>query len=102
MKDMGKMLKQAHEMKKKMKEVQDSLSKETVEARTVGGRIYLCMTGEMNVVDVKVHKELLEDGHQKRLQEGLKEAFNEATLKAKKIATDRLTAVTGGLKLPGM
>ena len=102
LKDMGKMMKQAQQMKKQMKRVQDALAKETVEGSALNGQIVVIMTGEMNVVDVKIDAELLDDSQKSRLEKGMKEAINDATLKSKKIATERLTAVTGGLNLPGM
>lgn len=102
LKDMGKLLKQAKEMKSQMKKVQDQLKKLTVEGRGASGKIVVVLTGELEVVDVNIDPELLDKTYHKAFQKEMKKAITEATQKAKNMATEKLSAVSGDLNLPGM
>lgn len=99
MKDMGKLLKQAKDMKSKMKSVQDGLKKLLCVGNADGVEIIL--TGELECKEVNINNDdLLQN--KKALQNAIKKAFNIAAGKAKDAATSQLSSVTGDMKLPGM
>ena len=102
MKNMGKMLKQAKEMKGQMKRVQDQLKKMLVSGYSADKKIEVVMTGEMDVVEVKIEPEYLAPNHQKQLQKELTRAFNEASKKAKTTASSQLSDISKGLNIPGL
>ncbi len=101
LKDMGKLLKQAKEMKAKMKQVQDELKTIKVSG-TFEGKCEVILTGELELVQLTIDPSLLNPNDGKRLEKGLTKAFNEAVKKAKDAATSKLSTVTGGLNLPGL
>ena len=101
LKDMGKLLKQAKEMKSKMKEVQEELK--TLMCSGSSDGVEVTVSGELVCEGILINDEtLLSD--KSRLQNAMKAAFNIASGKAKEAATAKLSAVSGdmNLNLPGM
>jgi len=102
LKDMGKLMKQAKEMKEKMKTVQEDLKRVRVLGKAQGDKIQVSMTGEMEVTEIKIDPSLLTPAEQNNLTNGLINAFNQAAKEAKEIATSRLAELSGGLNIPGL
>jgi nucleoid-associated protein EbfC len=100
LKDMGKLMKQAKEMKSKMKDVQDELKKVIVKGTSRSGKVQVEMTGELDCRSVSIADDLL--ANKSQLESELVDAINSATKNSKDIATQKLSAITGGLNLPGM
>ena len=101
LKDMKKLLDQAKDMKAKMQVVQKELKSTIVEGTDPGSSVKIVMTGEMDCTEVVIlNAELLSD--KAKLETAVKKAVNEAATKAKNIATQKLSAVSGGLKIPGL
>jgi len=101
-KDVGKMMKQAKEMRDQMKKVQDELKTISVSGVAMGGKIEVVMSGELDVVKVTIDPSFLDPRQADLLCKAIKEATNAAAKKAKDLVTQRLSAVSGGLNLPGM
>jgi DNA-binding YbaB/EbfC family protein len=102
LKDMGKLLKQAKEMKEKMKKVQEELKKVKVTATTQNERIKVVMTGELQVTEISIDAFFLATDKKEILEKSIAKAFNDASEKAKQVASTKLSAVSGDLNLPGM
>lgn len=102
MKDMGKLLKDAQEMKKKMKAVQDELKKAVVYGKSKNVLVMVTMTGELDVTKVDIDPSLLSSDKAEVLKKSVLEAINDASAKAKKLATGRLSDISKGMNLPGM
>lgn len=102
MKDMGKLLKDAQEMKKKMKAVQDELKKAIVYGKSKNVLVMVTMSGELDVTKVDIDPSLLSPDKAEVLKKSVLEAINDASAKAKKLATGRLSEISKGMNLPGM
>jgi DNA-binding YbaB/EbfC family protein len=102
LKDVGKLMKQAKEMKTQMKKIQDELKQVLVTGSAMGGKIEVTMTGELDCTSVVVDPALMDPKQAGLVQKALKEAINAATKKAKDVATQKLSVISGGLNLPGM
>lgn len=102
LKDMGKLVKQAKEMKSKMKNVQDELKEIKVTGRSASGNIEVTLTGELVCTDIKIAPSLLEPGMADIMKKQLKEAFNEAAEKSKQLATSKLSDISKGFNIPGL
>lgn len=100
LKDMGKLLKQAKEMKVKMKKVQDELKKTKVTGSSSG--VEVIMTGELEVLEITIPEEFLNPAQKNRLEKEVKRAINDASKKAKDLASSKLSEVSGGLNIPGL
>ncbi|RAP34666.1 nucleoid-associated protein, YbaB/EbfC family [Candidatus Marinamargulisbacteria bacterium SCGC AAA071-K20] len=102
LKDMGKLVKQAKEMKSKMKNVQDELKDVKVTGRSASGNVEVVLTGELVCLDIKIAPSLLEQGMADIMKKQLKEAFNSAAQDAKGIATSKLSDISKGFNIPGL
>ena len=101
LKDMGKLMKQAKEMKDKMKDIQEKLKKTKVSGKSENGRIVVELSGELECLSVQIDPALVSANQTIALQKSLQKAFNDAAAQAKNIATSELSSVSGGLNLPG-
>ncbi|MCP4051121.1 MAG: YbaB/EbfC family nucleoid-associated protein [bacterium] len=102
MKDMGKLLKQAKDMQGKMKKVQKELAKLVITGTALNNLIKVVVTGDMTCVSIEVDDSLLNKDQAGRLQDGLKDAVNEAIKKSKETASSRISDISGGLDVPGL
>ena len=96
------MLKQAQQLQAKIAKIQEELGNETVTATAGGGAITIVMTGHLHVESVKIAPEVIDPEDPSMLEDLVLSAVNEAIQKAQDLAAQRLGAVTGGLKLPGL
>jgi DNA-binding YbaB/EbfC family protein len=103
MKDMGKLLKQAKDMRSKMKDVQKKLKTVTVSGQDKNGMIEVTLTGELECTSVKIlNNSILDLNNISTLEKALVQAFNTAAKTSKTTASKELSSVTGGLNIPGL
>ena len=88
---------QVQEMQARLAQIQESLGSETVEASVGGGTVTVVMTGQQQVQSVSIDPDDVET-----LQDLMVAAFNEALRKSQELAGQRLGALTGGMKIPGL
>jgi DNA-binding YbaB/EbfC family protein len=96
------LMRQAQQMQEKMKQVQDSLSREMVEGQSGAGLVKITMNCKHEVKAVQIDPSLMSTDADDRetLQDLLIEAINDASAKAEAVSQQRLSAVTAGLPLP--
>jgi len=94
-------LKQFKDLRDKAKLIQETLSGEHVEGTGAWGKVTVDIDGNQNVLSVSVDDSLLSVSEKAKLQDGLKEAFNDAVKKVQKKVFEKMKDV-GGLNLPGM
>ncbi|MBI2847767.1 MAG: YbaB/EbfC family nucleoid-associated protein [Chloroflexi bacterium] len=95
-------IKQARELKSKLDKAQKELNKIIVEADAGKGAVKVSMNGQQKVLSVKIAPELLDPNKPQRVEELLTKAVNDAIEKSQKAAAKQLSALTGGLKIPGL
>ena len=104
-KNMGKMMKQAQQMQKKMGEVQQKLSELKITGNTNDGLVKVLMDGKQKVIDIKIDPSLLSEEID-MLEDLVLTAVNQAVMKSHEIAEKQMNDATGNLlgniKLPGM
>ena len=93
-----KMLRQAQQLQSRMEKLQKELESETVEASAGGGAVTVVATGAQKIVSVKIDPEAT--GDLEMLQDLVVAAVNEALEKSKRMASERMSALTAGLGLP--
>ena len=98
MKDPLKMLRQAQQLQSRMEKLQKELENETVEATAGGGAVTVVATGAQKIVSVRIDPEAA--GDPEMLQDLVVAAVNEALERSKKMASERMSALTAGLGLP--
>ena len=105
-------MKMLRQMQQKMTKIQEELGRETVESTAGGGAVKVVMTGHQQVRSVQILPDVLEaavtpegevdeDGLE-MLQDLIAAAVNDAVEQSQELASRRLSAVTGGMNIPGM
>jgi nucleoid-associated protein EbfC len=102
LKDVGKLMKQAKEMKSQMKQVQGELKNIQEIGAALDEKIKVILTGDLDCVSVYVDPTLLDASQAEKIQKEITNAFNQALKKAKDTAASKLSAISGGLGLPGL
>lgn len=102
MKNMGDLAKMAQQMQANMAKAQAELAELTVEGTAGGGAVVIVLTGTQEIKDVRIKKDAVDPEDVETLQDLVLAAFSDALAKSREVAAQRLGAVTGGLKLPGM
>lgn len=96
------MAQQLQKLQEEMMKAQEALGQETVEASVGGGVVKVVMTGHLEVRAVEIAPEVVNADDVEMLQDLIVAAVNEAIVKAQALAAERMSALTGGLNLPGL
>ena len=94
------MIKQAQEMQKKMKELQEGLANLEVEGSSGGGLVKITVTGKGEVKKIKIDPSLMKPEESEILEDLIAAAFNEAKKKSEEASAEEMKKLTGGLNLP--
>lgn len=99
--EMGNLLAQAQRMQRALDEVRAGLRALEVEGTAANGQVRATVTGEGNLLRVRIGEDLYRARDVAAVERAVTEAVTEAQARAHQQATERLSAVTGGLQLPG-
>ena len=102
MQGMGDILRQAQAMQSKMAEIQEGLGKKTVEASSGGGMVKVVCSGKQEILSIAIEKNVVDPADVEMLQDLITAAVNNALRLSKEMAERELSALAGGLKLPGI
>ena len=94
------MMRQAQRMQAQLQKIQEELETATVEGSAGGGVVKVVMTGKQMVESVTIEQEAAEDVE--LLQDLVAAAFNDATNKTQEMAASKMSAITGGMNIPGL
>jgi nucleoid-associated protein EbfC len=100
MKGLSQLMRQAQEMQANMQKAQDELASTEVEGTAGGGMVKVVVTCKHEVRRVTIEPTLLGDDKE-MLEDLIAAAFNDARVKVERTVQEKLSAVTGGLALPG-
>lgn len=95
-------MKQAQKVQQKMKEVQESLGDEKVEASAGGGMVNVVVNGRQELLSIKIEPEIVKEDDLEMLEDLIMAAVNEGIKKSQLMVQEKMSAVTGGLNIPGM
>jgi len=97
------MLKQ---MQKKLQDsinkVQEELEAQVVEGAAGGGAVKVRVNGQQQVLAVQLDKSVVDPENVELLEDLIVTAIKDGMDKASVLANERMGALTGGLKIPGM
>ena len=96
------MIKQAQQLQARMAKMQDELATENVEATAGGGVVTVVMNGQQVLQSISIQPDAVDPNDVEMLEDLVSAAVNEALEKSRALATQKLGAITGGMKLPGM
>lgn len=97
-----KMMKQVQKMQDDMARAQEELAKEVVEASAGGGMVTVRVSGNLDVVGIKIDPAAVDPEDVEMLEDLVLAATNEALRTAQDLQQKRLGAVTSGLNIPGL
>ncbi len=95
-------MRQAQQLQAKLEKTQEELANTTLEASSGGGAVTVVITGQQEIMSVKISPEVVDAEDVEMLEDLVLSAVNEAMRKSQELAASRLGALTGGLKLPGL
>jgi hypothetical protein len=96
------MLRQAQQLQQRLVKIQEELEHATVEATAGGGAIKVTATGKQRVTSIKIDPAAVDPQDVAMLEDMVLAAVNEALDKAVEMANQKMSAVTGGMKIPGL
>jgi len=97
-----KMIRQAQELQAKLVKAQEELANETVEGSAGGGAVTIVVDGQQRVHSVKISPDAIDPDDPGLLEDIVLAAINEALEKSQQLAQERMGAVTGNTKFPGL
>ena len=97
-----KMLHQAQQLQKNIMKAQEELQDATVEATAGGGVVKAVVSGKMRLDSLTIDPEAVSPDDVEMLQDLVLAAVNEGMEKAQEMASSRMSALTGGLNIPGL
>ncbi len=101
-KGLGNIMKQAQQMQQRIARVQQELEGREVDATAGGGMVTAVVNGKMQLVDLKIEKDVVDPEDVEMLQDLVSAAVNEALKKSQEMMQQEMGKVTGGMNLPGM
>jgi len=108
--NMQQIMKQAQAMQKKAEEMQNELKNTNVEAQAGGGVVNVILNAKNEFVSIKIKPEALNPENPssvdmdaiETLEDLITSAMKEANKKATNMSEEKIKAITGGIKIPGL
>ncbi|MCI0329674.1 MAG: YbaB/EbfC family nucleoid-associated protein [candidate division Zixibacteria bacterium] len=102
MKGFGDIFKQAQQFQQKLEQIQAELAQTRVEGTAGGGMVRVIANGKQEIVELKIEREVVNPEEVEMLQDLILAALAQAREKAAALAQEKMMALTGGLKIPGL
>ena len=96
------MLKQAQQMQVRLAAVQEEIAVARTEASVGGGMVKVLVIGGSKVESIEIDPEVVDPEDVEMLQDLILAAINEAMDTGQKLASDKMSAITGGMSIPGL
>lgn len=100
--NMKEMMRQAQRLQAKISQLQEELVQKRIEASAGGGMVKAVANGKPEIVSITIEKEVVNPDDVEMLQDLVIAAVNEAILRAKEMAEEEMSKLTGGLRIPGL
>lgn len=95
------MLKQAKMVQKQLEDIRKELKNMEFEASSGGGVVKVRVSGEQDVKEIRINKDMIEGEDFEILEDMILVAINEALSQSKEAAKNKLASLTGGFNIPG-
>ena len=101
-KNTGSVLKQAQKMREEMEKIQSDIEEKTVESTAGGGMVEVKMNGKKELLSIKIKPDVVDADDIETLEDLITVAVNDAIKKADDMMNEGMSAITGGLNIPGL
>jgi len=99
---MADLQRMAQQMQQNMARVQSELEAAQVDGSAGGGVVSATVTGKGELVTITIDPSAVDPADVEMLQDLVVAAVNDALRASRELAEEKMAAVTGGLKIPGM
>jgi nucleoid-associated protein EbfC len=99
---MANLQRMAQEMQQQMLRIQGELETMMIDGSSGGGVVKATVTGKQELVSITIDPSAVDPDDVDMLQDLVVAAVNDALRASRELAEQKMGAVTGGLKLPGM
>jgi len=99
---MGNLQRMAQQMQQELLRIQGELETMMVDGSAGGGVVKAVVTGKQELVSVTIDPAAVDPADVDMLQDLIVAAVNDAIGNSRRVAEEKMAAVTGGLKIPGM
>ena len=100
--NVSNVVKQAQKMQEEMEKVQSEIEEKTVEATSGGGMVTVTANGKKEILPLKINPEAVDPDDVETLEDLVMVAVNDAIKKAEDMMAEGMSAITGGLNIPGL
>lgn len=98
----SQMMAQARKMQEQLIAAQQKAAETEVSASAGGGAVKVTATGDMRLTSLAIAPDALDPEDVEMLQDMILAAVNDALESAERMASQQMSAVTGGLNIPGL
>jgi nucleoid-associated protein EbfC len=99
---MGNLQRMAQQMQQEMLRIEGELRDAQVDGSAGGGVVKAVVTGKQELVSVTIDPSAVDPSDVDMLQDLIVAAVNDALNASRRMAEDKMSAVTGGLRIPGL
>ena len=100
--DMKQMMRQAQKMQKELNKAQEEIATMSFEATAGGGMVTAVASGDMAITSLTIDPDAVDPEDVEMLQDMVVAAVNEALRGVSELGNQRMSAVTGGMNIPGL
>lgn len=100
--DMKQMMRQAQKMQKELNKAQEEIATMSFEATAGGGMVTAVASGDMAITSITIDPDAVDPEDVEMLQDMVVAAVNEALRGVSELSNQRMSAVTGGMNIPGL
>lgn len=95
-------MKMIQQMQNRMMKIQEELEQTIVQGSAGGGVVTAEVTGQREMKSIKIDPSAVDPDDVEMLEDLVLAAINDAMEKAQKLNEERMGALTGGMKIPGL
>ena len=99
---MGNLQRMAQQMQQEMLRIQSELEAAEVDGSAGGGVVKARVTGKQELVSITLDPSAVDPSDVEMLQDLVVAAVNDALRASRELAEQKMSAVTGGLRIPGL
>lgn len=101
-KNVSNVVKQAQKMQEQMEQIQSEVEEKTVEAVAGGGMVTVVVSGKKEIKEIKIKPDVVDPDDIETLEDLIMVAVNDAIQKADDMMNEAMSAITGGINIPGL
>jgi DNA-binding YbaB/EbfC family protein len=95
-------MKMIQQMQNRMMKIQQELEETTVEGTAGGGVVKAMVTGQKQLTAIKIDPGAVDPDDVEMLEDLIVAAVQDATERAQALAEEKMSVLTGGMKIPGL